>query len=414
MLLMLADYDAVELRFTWDPGDGQGRIREVGPNTSFPFPKPGTFDRWAARLRGRPVPDDQPAALVIAGSTDLVSMPLPSRRFIRDARVYLGGLDQDGNIGAVPFQAHPDECAELCRLGANTTPRDPNGDLVIELRITREGDRVRYRWGPATFLTSRDVGRRFSGGDVVFTADEVSEGGEGPLLPGLADRLARARPGPRPPYKIVLLEHGSGVRYVDILRAVECAPGDPLVTFQPWPDLRGLEQITLPSPALDGAPVLGECLDLGQSGKVFLVNVVSDEEIFVRKVQQSLDSLKAKATEFTRQDECEIRADRGVRWTTCVPVIRLVRAAGLPVCFALKPLDPALKIEAMFRLPAPGPEEAPVEVTLVSSEDGLTPDRKDVAGKPVKVRIPDEANVEETLHALIRLRTAGATGFDFE
>jgi hypothetical protein len=38
----------------------------------------------------------------------------------------------------------------------------------------------------------------------------------------------------------------------------------------------------------------------------------------------------------------------------------------------------------------------------------------DVDGKAVKVRVPGDALVEEALHALIRLRMAGATGFAFE
>jgi len=408
LLLTKADYETMMLRLTWDPGDGEGQVYEVGQSMGFQGVEPGLLERLLAWVRGNPRPPDHPAALVLAGSMDLEDLPVVPGKDIGAVRVYLGGLTKDGSIGAVPFEAHPVACDERCRAGANSTPRDPDGNLVIELRITREEDRVRYRWGPAAFLTKRDVGERFSGGDVTFTADEVAGPGTGPLLPALAECLDRKRPGKYPMWKIVLLEIGSGVRYVDILRAVECAPGDPLVTFQIWPSRQlTLQNLTLPTPLAAGAAVIGEGLDLGRDGRTLVVSMLPDGEIAVRRVDHTLESLRETVAEFDRGDKCVLRIDEGNRFKSVVPVVEMLRAAGLRVYFDMKPLDPALRIETVFVLPAPDPGEARVEV-------GLETDHADVAGKPVTVHIPDDALVEETLHALIRLKMAGATGFAFE
>ena len=209
-------------------------------------------------------------------------------------------------------------------------------------------------------------------------------------------------------YKIVLLEIGSGVRYVDILRAVECAPGDPLVTFQLWPSrMKELESLTLSTPPTSGAAVLVETLDIGGKGPTLIVNLLPDGEIVVKKVEHSIDTLRAVVAECDREWECRLRVHRENPFKSVVPVVEMLHAAGLRVYCCMQPLDPALGIETVFELPAPDPDETPVEV-------GLSPDDTDVAGKPVRVRIPDDALVEETLHALIRLKMAGATGFTFE
>lgn len=389
ILLTTADYETIMLRLNWDPDDGEGPVRELGPDMQIP------------------TPTTRPAAIVLAGSMDLEGLPADPETTLRGMPIYLGGLTADGKIGAIPYQADRAVTEELSRC-PDPTPRDPEGDLVTELRITREGDRVRYRWGPAAFLTRRDVGQRFSRGDQSFTAAEVAGPGTGPLLPALAKDLARQRPGPHPRYKIVLLEVGTGVRYVDILRAVECAPGDPLVTFQLWPSrMKELQNLTLSTPPATGAPVLLETLDIGGKGPTLIVNLLPDGEIVVKKVEYSIDTLRAAVAEFGRWEECGLRVDRSKLFKGVVPVIEMLRAAGLPVYFDMEPLDPALGIDTAFALPAPGPDETPVEV-------GLEPDDTAVAGKPVRVRIPEDALVEETLHALIRLRQAGATGFTFE
>jgi hypothetical protein len=144
------------------------------------------------------------------------------------------------------------------------------------------------------------------------------------------------------------------------------------------------------------------------------VNILPDGAIQVRRVEQTLESLRARAGEFGPEAECHLRVHRDNPMQSVVPVIALLRADGLDVVFCLDPLDPALRFETTFALHPGNADQPPVEVTVTRGENGLRPDREDVADRPVLVHLPADATVEETLHALIRLRLAGATGFEFE
>ena len=131
-------------------------------------------------------------------------------------------------------------------------------------------------------------------------------------------------------------------------------------------------------------------------------------------VGDSLAEARTKAAEFGRDGQSYLRADGSLPFATVLPVIRTLYAAGLPVCIALKPLDPSIRIETRLRLPLPTPDDSPIEVDLHRTGDTLQPDHTKVDGQSVRVHLPEDALLEETLHTLIRLKMAGATGFAFE
>jgi hypothetical protein len=127
ILFMLADYDSAEMRFTWSPADGKGRVRPVSRREQLHFP-------YAPRgFLGRFLGWSQPGALVIAATPDFEGMPFFPRSWLRETRVYFGGIDEDGNVGAVPFQADPALCSLLLRCeGAVQSWIDPDGKSILD------------------------------------------------------------------------------------------------------------------------------------------------------------------------------------------------------------------------------------------------------------------------------------------
>jgi hypothetical protein len=104
-----------------------------------------------------------------------------------------------------------------------------NPDAVLEIRITRDDGRTRYRWGrrPPCLRSPPRRNGRWAAGDVVLTDRETEAGGDGPFLPDLARFLtARDVAFGRPSIAFVYLQASDTVRVVDVFRAVECAAGD--------------------------------------------------------------------------------------------------------------------------------------------------------------------------------------------
>jgi hypothetical protein len=84
------------------------------------------------------------------------------------------------------------------------------------------------------------------------------------------------------------------------------------------------------------------------------------------------------------------------------------------VYFLTKPFDRSLGIRGAFHLARPAGDAELNKVHLVRRGRELVPDSWSPRGRPVRVRAPDDATVQEVLSALIRLRMAGVTGFAFE
>jgi hypothetical protein len=105
---------------------------------------------------------------------------------------------------------------------------------------------------------------------------------------------------------------------------------------------------------------------------------------------------------------------RNILWSIKAPYLRAAIDTCAGVYFRMEPLDPVLGIGTTFHLSPAGRDEPRVEIALTRNAGELRFEPQDIRGHPVHVRIPADAKMEETIHALIRLRQAGATGFTFD
>ncbi len=417
VLLVVKDQTKMEARFNWNPSDGKGRVRWFDSKMrGLATPQPEMLDRFWLRLGLLPAFRIMSSAVIITARPDAPFPRIPPRRLIGIARVYLGGTGPDGEIAAIPFQAWPEACTELLRLGASVTLGDlaAGADTALELRITREGERVRYRWGPDPYSPWHEPEDRFSLGDVDFSPEEVAAGAEGPLIPALAGLLEIR--GTRAAPKVVFLEAGSGVRYVDYLRAVECGGGHPKVLFLPFPlrRLTASQLKGLPRPPPGAARVLRESLDLDRSRSTLSVFSNGSGGYRAGGGPPRSTIIPALDKRRDRLDGIVFHANRSSPWIISVRYHRLAGEKGAEIYFAMSPLDPVLGILSIFHLPRAAHGKPLIEVVLVRHEGVLSAPTNSVFGKPVRVHVPLDAKMGETLDALIRLRLAGATGFAFE
>jgi hypothetical protein len=415
VLLVVGDEDSVEARFNWDPEDGRGRVRRfAGVPTALTRPAPSVVEKlWNAVRRQYPSRVQSPA-IVIVKDPEAPFPVLPARNLIGSARVYLGGLDGDGKIGAVPFQVHAGACSALTGLGVNVVPNDLcNGaGLVVELRITREDDRVVYRWGPNPYYRGNDPSPRLSWGEARCDPEDVTDAGEGPLLPELSDLIQHKAPPGSP--RVIFLSAGTGVRTVDYLRAVECGGGDPMVLFVPYPispsRQGGGRLVAAPAGV---ASVLREEPDIRRVGRrLAWIQLDEGGEIRCRGRLHDPDTLRQYLVKLSPA-AAEIRADGAVKWSDCRPALDVVLAVGCDLYFEMAPLDPVLDIPVVLQVPRPPPGATLVELHLAHVDGGFGPVEDPPAGRPVRLWLPLDATVEEVLPALAHLRLAGVTGFTF-
>jgi hypothetical protein len=420
-LLLVRGDGSFEARLSWEPGDGLGRIRQIPDDSPFPvFPKTGVLDKITYAVRNDWNAAVFAPAIAVLCPLDSTGLPLPPRRKIGTAPIYLAGTGPDGNLRTLPFQVGNIVARELLRdLGTGTIPSDlvngtgPRGGL--ELRITRVSDRVRYRWGrdPVTVASSTEA--RLAWGSAELDADLVARGGVTPLLPKLAAELGKRATGA--PGKVVFYELGTGVRSVDLLRAVECGAGDPNVLFVPYPCRAAAmswdQEIGLP---LIGRSMLIEDLDIRQSGKRSPLWALMDEQgvAFVKGVPMHPDEFGKTLAALGVGATVVFGRGRNCLWSDHVPYLAAAVRSGAKVYYRLAPLDPTLGIAMAFHLPVTGATGEVIECEFVRIDGVLTPVPEGIDGLAVRVHIaPFDATLEETIHALIRLRHLGATAFTF-
>lgn len=309
-------------------------------------------------------------------------------------RLYLGGRTADGSIAALPFFVSPPVEREFHRLGWTLTPRDLVGGAgtpgVFELRIERKDGEVIWRWGHVHF-EDLDGGRRFAGGEVRLPAAEVLDGGNGPLLPALAASLRERFEALGESHAMVLVEMDGDARIVDLLRAVECAEGDPAVHFH---------MARFKSPPRERAPGPGEIgADLLRDDEV-LSGPTSDLPIAVTGAASS-HRVRVPGRRYRTGGEIRIpgpfppririRAGRTAAWSDCLGVIERARADGIPVDLVFAPEDPWFRSERVLTLP-PAPQ---------------------AEGEGIRLEIPAAASAEEAWRAILRAVAAGATAIEF-
>jgi len=384
----------VEVRLSYEPQDRRARVRLV-TDDEYRIP-------WPAKL-GDPLGPRavRPAALLCAdgegswrGVLDVLGR---ARRF----RIYLAGSEPAGTLGGLAFLVDQGAVRDL---GSATTPLDlvPGGgtDAFLELRITKEERRVRYRWGHMVWDATR---RPWDGGDVTFGVEEVAAAGDGPLVPDLADFLADERfTTDLGPQCLVYLEVADGVTYAQVLRAVECARGDPQVLFLPFPDPEvSARQWRLPRPfqPADGR-LLEERPPPGRTHA--FVTAGLQDEVWIGGLPDALrrDPLP---------DVVFLRAQAGVSWRGCLTLVRELRKAGSALRFVFAPEFAGLPFERSFVVPFADRERESVEVRIPQIPDGL-----DVAGRQVRVVVPDDATAEDVFAAVLHLRARGAAAFEFD
>jgi len=189
-------------------------------------------EEWARPFSARPA-----QVLCAAPETpwDRLRGVLPDRA-CRMPRLYFAGRTAGGSIGVVPVHVRLPRALGRCGVGLSPRsvvgPAYPRGHL-LELRITREADRVRYRWGdwPARGLP------RWNEGDRSLPATAALAPGSGPMLEDLAATLRRRLPTASDLREIAYVVF-EGERGIDFERALHL-PHDgegPAETVSPPPD----------------------------------------------------------------------------------------------------------------------------------------------------------------------------------
>jgi hypothetical protein len=409
---------AVEILLGYETGDGGARHRKAWRD-AIPWPAgrpmPGG-ETEAAHLAGLAF---RPALLLLAEAAApwQKANSIPGDEWCdRLPRLYLGGRLPDGRIGALPLFVEPAIEETLSRLGTTVCPADVETPGSLELRITRDAAGVRYRFGHCASRTSGP--RRFDGGDVRLPSEAALAPGEGPLIPALAELLAEREALPAGPRAVVLLEVGEGVRFVDVLRAVECAGGSPEVVFFETSLLfmKEIENMRLPAPreAGDGARLVE---DFGQSARVILNIAITEDGVgIVVKVKgrtlAPADLLAALAGRGTAL----VRAHVTAPWGDVLHVVRAVRGAGLALQFAFVEEEDGFEPERFLAVPPPPEDAAVTEVTPRAARDGswtLAPDPGDPRGRAFRVTAPDATPSEAILQAALHLLARGAIGIAF-
>jgi hypothetical protein len=369
-------------------GDGAHTARPLDDLASFPMPK-----------------DDRRPELVLCAAADDAWLPL-ARTAVRLGpglglgnhwgELWLAGTTTDGGFGALPLMTGLSKHRPM--LAARPAGSWPA--RAVELRITRHGDGVRYRWGR---LPTTERPRILDGGDVSLTTAQIDTGGPVALTP-LRDWLRKQADARADlPLRVVLLEVGEGVRYVDVLRAVECADGNGAVRF--WmgflgavPDPGG-PRLTVPpdsraSALTEHRSLIPDTLwlSISHAGHVIRRRVV----LTAAEVERLLKSAKGAI---------QVEADAWAPWSACAPMLGSEHAVRL--FFADEPGIPHGRFLEIP--PAPAGEDI-ADVTATRRPTGgltLGSPLEDLAGKLVRPSFPEDAAVEEVLLLLLELRTAG-------
>ncbi|MCU0728180.1 MAG: hypothetical protein MUE73_20725, partial [Planctomycetes bacterium] len=375
-------------------------------------PRPGG-ETEAAHLAGLAF---RPALLLLAEAATpwRQASSIPGDEWcIRQSRLYLGGRLPGGRLGALPMFVDPAAEGEVMLFGAaRGRPRFATlGSL--ELRITRGDAGVRYRFGH--YAGDCEGPRRFDGGDVRLPPEAALAPGEGPLLPALACLLRERFATTNGPRAAVWLEVGEAVRFVDVLRAVECADGNPEVVILEARRLfqREFEFLRLPGPreVADGAALVE---DFDQPGRVILgVNLTDDDNgTEVRERGRVLAPEKIPAS-LEGRNTVLVRAEARARWGDLRALVAIVRDRGLALQFAFPEEEEGFEPERFLAVPPPPEGAAVTEVAVRTAEGGawtLAPDPGDPRGRAFRLTAPDDTPTEAVLQAVLHLLARGAAG----
>jgi hypothetical protein len=366
-----------------------------------------------------PYPERWPAYLLAGDAASSGYEVMRAMRWLMvrggPGRIYLAGREPGGTLGAIPLVVDEVIVSELYRMGANVVPRE--GSVIV--RITRTDGGIRFRWRDVR--AGRRAGRiRWDRGDVTVDEAATLGSGEGPLLPALANLLVVRRASGEEGVT-VWIETGTGVRYADVLRVVECGGGDPRIVFGNVHALRTntLVVVRLPDPE---EPALGALLreDAGQGRYRVVVTLEREGRITVRGKEVGVPGVRARLSEAAEthpQAGLLLRADRDAPARLAGAILATGIERGLHVELAFVAGDPQIPWERVLALPGligVSDVKAVRPVPLATGGVGLPPDPAAIEGAGVHLSVPADARVGELARMLIELARRGAVGFAFD
>jgi len=422
--------DGVRVRLTYDPADGGARERMFSTGGDLPWPA-GLKDH---REQGKD-PGSGPTLSRVATVLELpldrswnrTLRMLPSDDVSRQARLFLAIHGEGDRCETIPFLVPYQRVErEIARLGQALQPQDIAKGLttesVLEVRVTRNDDRVRYRWEQSR-IERREPSA--PGGDVTLTDAQVRARGRGPVLPGLAGMLeARTVFGNGDRAAVVFLYTTDEVLCIDALRAIECAKADPVVMFFPYPepwdwDEKDEYRHSIRVPRTPGSlepeswwEVQGSRrrrvnrLMLGADGSLGWGYWPATPE----QVTKELDRFRPDAKRRVKRDSLVVlRFDGRCSWSVARPWVQRVEIGEIEMRLRFMNGDYGIDNETELYLPA---RKRPPDMDLPLGDTRAR--LADVPGCIVRLTSPDTATVNDVWRAALVLMDAGAHGIDFE
>jgi hypothetical protein len=274
----------------------------------------------------------------------------------------------------------------------------------ISVRVTSSKSHVRYRWGWNHGDGSLGLG------DVSVPRTAVDAGRVGELTPlrrllGGIERFKRSR------YRAVIrIATGTGTRYVDILRIVECAGGSPefLTLFMPGHRNRPGDPRT-PCYAVGLEARLLRERSRGGDEEHVILNVYPSGDVVIKRRCLDTPALRSHLAERPRSAHVLIRAADDAPWATTREVIREAfrnREGDVLLAFTT---DPELPSEANLTLP-PSPPRSAVdqEIDLTGTTGDVEMTRQRFGGKVVRLVAPGDMPTARVFRRILGLRNAGA------
>jgi hypothetical protein len=376
------------------------------------------WDGWSPERPSDFVP--RPAVILCAGPDEPFNEAVARTSgdgFLDVPRLFLAGRRPDGAFATLPmFTPHAFAECEIRRLGQALQPQDvlglPEDRGSFAIRVVREGERVRYAFGryrkhvrPMLDWTTTDV---------VRTDAEIREPGRGPLLPDLANLLASETcQGPGVHVSTVWLDVSDSALVIDVVRAVECAGGDPgvvfwVVTFPWWyPQLEG-EIVSGPlAPGVTGHGLLnpkeaeGIRVRVTRTGRLFWGREQPTEEAMVTRLSRPV-SRKGYPSYLL------LHADRRASWRSVRPLVVAAGTGDRTVRVEVATVAHGLSGRTMYEIPRGGDEDVALDLS-----DAGTEREPAIAGRRVLLSAPDDATTEEVLTAVVDLVKRGAAGVSF-
>ena len=384
----------VEVRTSYAPADGSARRRRLGEGEWTPLPPDADLPDLVVTAS----PDEHWASFYAAAYDEMNAA--------RFGSIWLAGRDGSGRLAAVPLVVSrlPGFPEHLRRTGIARLSMG----YQLDIRIRREGELVLFQWNPAGIRGVPGLSGRF------LVEREALRRGDPHVLAPLAASLRRL-PAVIPESRIrnVRLVTGPEVRFVDVLRVVECAegPGEVLFFQGPWWDRTGRDPFELTPVPDDIAVDWSSHIRASKADAAHVtVNVTRNESCVIRGEEYTPEKLREHLLSRGDGARIRLRVDVQVPWGVSREIIRLAyeKPLGLvTLSFAGAPTDPEDRELLLPRIDT-GRCAAPVTEFRVDEITSRFPPAEKLAGRAVRLDADDGTPTGDVLTAILRLRAAGA------